>query len=336
MNRIWTIAGAMFLLSLAGCSRNAEHAGTLFVSGRIEGNTVDISPKFPGRVAEIPVREGDSVQAGQVVARISSPQEEAQLEAQKANVINAAHRLDEAQAAAPARVQVAEANLAVAKADLVRYEAELKQAQTDAKRYPPLVLTGASAAQTADTYQTKLRIALASVDASHKQVVAADAAVQQAKAQMEQIGTAKASLAASRAELRRVEANLNDLAITAPIGGTILLRSVEPGRIVDAGQTIFTMVDLRKLYLRGYVPDRDIGKVKVGQKAQVWLDSNPKEPIAAEVIRIYPQSIFTPENVYFEDARVKQVVEVELGLLGAYGYAKPGMPADGRIQIETP
>jgi len=93
------------------------------------------------------------------------------------------------------------------------------------------------------------------------------------------------------------------------------------------------MVDLNKLYLRGFVPEGYVGKVKVGQPAEVYLDSNPKEAIPAQVIRIDPQAMFTPENTYFKDDRVKQVMGVKLGLKGGYGFAKPGMPADGQIQI---
>jgi HlyD family secretion protein len=103
--------------------------------------------------------------------------------------------------------------------------------------------------------------------------------------------------------------------------------------VVAAGQNILTMVDLHKLYLRGFVPEGDVGSVKVGQQAQVYLDTSPKEAIAAEVIRIDPQVMFTPENTYFKSDRVKQVMGVKLGLKGAYGYAKPGMPADGEILI---
>jgi membrane fusion protein YbhG len=123
------------------------------------------------------------------------------------------------------------------------------------------------------------------------------------------------------------------LQITAPIAGTILTRSAEPGRVIAAGQTILTMVDLNKLYLRGFVPEGDVGRVKVGQQAKVYLDSNPKQAVPAEVIRIDPQVMFTPENTYFKDDRVKQVMGVKLGLKGAFGFAKPGMPADGEIDL---
>jgi HlyD family secretion protein len=123
------------------------------------------------------------------------------------------------------------------------------------------------------------------------------------------------------------------LKILAPIAGTILTRSAEPGRVIASGQTILTMVDMTKLYLRGFVPEGNVGKVKVGQPAQVFLDSRPDEAISAEVIRVDPEVMFTPENTYFKDDRVKQVMGLKLGLRGAYGFAKPGMPADGTILI---
>jgi HlyD family secretion protein len=338
MNPKWIFPVLILLLGLWGCSRTkgAESEGKLFVSGRIDGDTVDISSKRDGKIIEITVREGDPVEAGQLLARILSPQDDAQVEAQKAKVVQNERELERAESAGPAGVALAEANLAAAQADYVRSQADLHQAELDAKRYPPLVKTGAAAVQTADQQITKLKVSQASSDAARKQVVAAQAAVEQAKAQLQQIATAKATLASSQAELRRFQANVNDLSITAPIAGTILTRSAEPGRVVAAGQTVLTMVDLRKLYLRGFVPEGNIGKVKVGQGAEVYLDSSPKQAIAAQVIRIDPQVMFTPENTYFKDDRVKQVMGVKLGLKGAFGFAKPGMPADGQIQVGEP
>ena len=74
--------------------------------------------------------------------------------------------------------------------------------------------------------------------------------------------------------------------------------------------------------------------MRLGQPARVYLDSNPRTPIDARVIRIDPEASFTPENTYFREDRVKQVVGVKLGLNGAVGFAKPGMPADGEILVE--
>lgn len=376
MKRTW-ILSATALVVLSGCRRNSDPEGTVFVSGRIDGDTVDISSKIAGRIVDLKVREGDSVKADQVVAWLSSPQEEAIRDAQKARIVSSQRTLQQlqrqrdtydekikqaqlyevqAETDAPGQVRQAEANLAVSKADLTRWEAELKQVQIDAKRYPTLAKTGAVAVQMAEQYQTKEEVAVASVDASRKQVAASEAALQRAQAQLHnvdikaadrltlirevdelkaQIASAQADVEADRAALRKIEADLADLTIHAPITGTILTRSAEPGRVIQPGQTLLTMVDLTKLYLRGFVPEGMVGKVKVGQRAQVYLDSNPKEAIPAEVIRIDPEVMFTPENTYFKEDRVKQVLGLKLGLRGAYGYAKPGMPADGRIQLQT-
>jgi HlyD family secretion protein len=95
-----------------------------------------------------------------------------------------------------------------------------------------------------------------------------------------------------------------------------------------------TIIDLGKVYLRGFVPEGQIGRVRVGQPARVYLDSAPDRPIEAVVSRIDPQAAFTPENTYFREDRVKQVVGVKLQLKGAIGYAKPGMPADGEVLTE--
>jgi HlyD family secretion protein len=74
--------------------------------------------------------------------------------------------------------------------------------------------------------------------------------------------------------------------------------------------------------------------VRIGQPARVYLDSAPAKPIDAHVMRIDPQASFTPENTYFREDRVKQVVGVKLQLRGAVGFAKPGMPADGEILVD--
>jgi HlyD family secretion protein len=323
------------------------------------------------------VREGESVEAGHVVAWLSSPQEEAIRDAQKARIVSDQRKVDQlqrqldtygekvrqaqlyedqAETDAPGQVKQAEATLAASQADLARWEAELQQIQIDAKRYAPLAKMGAVAVQVAQQYDTKEQVALASVAASQKHVAVAEAGVEQARAQLqnipikasdrltllretdelrEQIGSAQADVEADRAALRKIEADLADLTIHAPIAGTIITRSGEPGAVIQPGQTILTMVDLTKLYLRGFIPEGMIGKVKVGQAANVYLDSNPNEAVPAEVIRVDPQAMFTPENTYFKEDRVKQVVGVKLGLRGAYGFAKPGMPADGRIQISS-
>jgi len=138
----------------------------------------------------------------------------------------------------------------------------------------------------------------------------------------------------AEAQLTEAEANRQDLTVRAPFNGTVMTRTAEPGEVVQAGTAIITLLDLSKVYLRGFVPEGEIGKVAVGQPAHVFLDSNPKQPLNASVSRIDPEATFTPENTYFQNDRVKQVVGVKLQMKEGIGLAKPGMPADGEILVQ--
>src|SRR5262249_35716919 len=149
-----------------------------------------------------------------------------------------------------------------------------------------------------------------------------------------QISPAQADAGRARAQLAEARANRQDLEVVAPFTGTVATRTAEPGEVVAAGTPIITLLDLGQVYLRGFIPEGEIGRVKVGQLARGYLDSAPRTPIEATGSRIDPPAPFTPENTHLRDDRVKQVVGVKLALQGAVGFAKPGMPADGEILAE--
>ncbi|HKX31781.1 MAG TPA: HlyD family efflux transporter periplasmic adaptor subunit, partial [Blastocatellia bacterium] len=161
----------------------------------------------------------------------------------------------------------------------------------------------------------------------------AEAVRKQIAQQEAEVASAAANIQQASAQLLEAQANRYDLTVTAPFDGTVTTRTAEPGEVVTAGTPIVTLVDLTKVYLRGFVPEGEIGKVKVGQPARVYLDSNPNQPLEAQVSRVDPEAMFTPENTYFRDDRVKQVVGVKLLIKSGFGYGKPGMPADGEILV---
>jgi HlyD family secretion protein len=157
----------------------------------------------------------------------------------------------------------------------------------------------------------------------------------------EQIAQAQANIAAAqdtakqaRAKLAEAQADRKDLRVLAPFAGTVATRVAEPGEVLAPGATVITLVDLGKVYLRGYIPEGEIGRVKVGQEARIYLDSAPNKPVAAFVSRIDPEASFTPENTYFRNDRVLQVVGVKLQAREGIGFVKPGMPADGEVLVE--
>jgi len=261
---------------------------------------------------------------------------------------------EQARVDAEGRVRQAEADLSAAEAELAQQEAAYQLAEFDRQAYTRLAKTGAVSERQGEQAASTANQQAAAVAAAKRRVEAQRGALKVARANLANPGIREAGTAAvsrqiqqqsagvagataraeqARAELREAEANLQDLIVRAPFSGTITTRAAEPGEVVTAGTAIVTLLDLNKVYLRGFVPEGEIGKVKVGQQARVYLDSNPSEPISAYVSRIDPEATFTPENTYFRDERVKQVVGVKLQLQGAFGFAKPGMPADGEILI---
>ncbi|MBV8832234.1 MAG: HlyD family secretion protein [Acidobacteriaceae bacterium] len=252
------------------------------------------------------------------------------------------------------RVRQAEADLAAAQADLKQQEASYALAEFDREAYTKLAETGAVSERQGKQSVTTAEQQAAAVAANRRRVESAQGALETARAnlatagiresqaaaverqilqQRAEIASAKADTQQAQFSLQEAEANRSDLIIRAPFDGTVITRAAEPGEVVTAGTAIITLLDLSKVYLRGYVPEGQIGKVALNQQARVYLDSNPSEPIPAYVLRIDPQATFTPENTYFRDDRVKEVVGVKLQLKGGIGYAKPGMPADGEILV---
>lgn len=255
---------------------------------------------------------------------------------------------------AKGRVSQAAADVAAAEADLAQREASFQIASFDKEAYTRLAQTGAvserqgkQAAATADQEAAAVAAAKRRVDAARGALTMARANLQnpdireaqvsivrkQIAQQEAEIASARSNTEEARAQLREAEANRQDLTVVAPFGGVVATRAAEPGEVVTAGTAIVTLVDLSKVYLRGFVPEGQIGKVRVGQLAHIYLDSNPNQAIDAYVSRVDPTATFTPENTYFRDERVKQVVGVKLQLKAAVGFAKPGMPADGEILV---
>jgi HlyD family secretion protein len=256
---------------------------------------------------------------------------------------------------AEGRVRQAEAEVASAEAELAQQEAALKLALFDRDAYTRLAQTGAvserqgkQAVATAEQQEAVVAAAKRRLEASRAGLVTAkasldnpairaaqEAIVRKQIAQQEgEIAAAVASANQSRASVAEAQANRHDLSVIAPFDGTVITRSAEPGEVVTAGTPIVTLLDLTKVYLRGFVPEGQIGRVKVGQPARVYLDSKPNESIDAFVSRADPEATFTPENTYFRDDRVKQVIGVKLQLKSAIGFAKPGMAADGEILVQ--
>ena len=346
------------------------------VSGRIEGDDSAVASKTTGRILEVRVREGDSVNAGDTIATL----DDAQVRAREDQARDALSEADAKAAAAEEQIAVleeqlqqsrlqvgqsrldteghvgqAQADLATAQSELAQQQAAYQIAAFDKDAYTRLAKSGAvserqglQASTTADQQAAVVAASKRRVEASQGALTTAEASLSnpgiresQVAATRRQIAQQDAEVASARAQTRQAQAELaeaednrKDLTIRAPFSGTVVTRAAEPGEVVVAGTAVITLLDLSKVYLRGFMPEVQIGKVKVGQSARVYLDSSSQKPIYAYVSRIDPQATFTPENTYFRDDRVKQVVGLKLQLIAGFGFAKPGMPVDGEVLVQ--
>jgi HlyD family secretion protein len=252
------------------------------------------------------------------------------------------------------RVVQAENSLAAARFQLVEAQANLRLAQIKQQRISQLYTQGAVAAQAKDEEDAILSVSQARVAAAFQQVQSYQGTLTQAQSTLrnspiraaaalqieKQIARAYTDILVSQQQVKdaqatqaQIQANLNYLTINSPLSGNVITRSVEPGEVVAASAPLLTIVNLNNLYLRGFIPQGEIGKVRVGQLGLVYLDTFPNQPLQATITRIDPKASFTPENTYFKKDRVTQVFGVELTIKNPQGLAKPGMPADGRILI---
>jgi len=354
----------------------AVPASIVVVSGRIEGDDSAIASKTSGRILEVRVREGDSVNAGDTIAILDDAQIRAredqardtlseavakgaaaqeQISVLQEQLLQSRLQVGQSRLDTEGHVGQAEAELAAAQSELAQQQAAFQIAEFDKEAYTRLAKTGAvserqglQASTTADQQAALVAASKRRVEASQGALTTAEASLsnpsiresqvasdrRQIAQQEAEVASATAQIELARAELAEAGDNRKDLTIRAPFSGTVVTRSAEPGEVAVAGTAVITLLDLTKVYLRGFVPEGQIGKVKVGQSARVFLDSGSQKPIYAYVSRIDPQATFTPENTYFRDDRVKQVVGLKLQLIGGFGFAKPGMPVDGEILVQ--
>ncbi len=204
-----------------------------------------------------------------------------------------------------------EIDLAQAEADLEAAQARLADAQRQYEKMADGPDPDALALADARLKNAQSQLALAQSGASAEELAVAQA----------QIDTAQSAVAVIRAQLDK-------LALTAPMYGRVLYRSVEPGEVVQPGVPLLTLARLDNLSITVYVPEDRYGEIVLGQDVDVTVDSFPDEIFGATVVRIADQAEYTPRNVQTAEGRRTTVFAVELSVSDPSGRLKPGMPAD--------
>lgn len=248
-------------------------------NGRIEATEVDVATRYAGRVAQVNVREGDWVEAGQVLASMDTEQSEAELREAQANLRQA--REGERYAGAVVRQR----------------ESELNLARKDLQRAQQLVRDGHISRQELDQRNASMISAAAALDAARIQVEEATAAI-----------------ASAEARVQRLTIVLQDSLLKAPRDGRVLYRLAEPGEVLPVGGKILTILDLSDVYMAIFLPTDQATRVALKAEGRIVLDAIPNVSAPAEVSFVASQAQFTPRSVETRTEREKLMFRVEVRL----------------------
>lgn len=321
--------------------------GLIQANGRIEGDAITIASKVAGRIVAIDVLEGQAVKAGQLLVRLDDAQLRSRVEQASAAVATLESQVASARLGIelmkkemPLAVDSARAGLSRAEAAAATAEVAERQAQRDAQRASELVEKGFSSDQQSERAQLALaaaqserRGAREAATQASKQLAQAELGAERIKVRESELRTLQAQERQTRASLVEAESVLSDLTIRAPVPGVIVSRMREPGEVITAGTPLLELLDLGQLYLKVYVPESQIGQIRLGLPAQVHTDAYPGQPYDAEIRYISARAEFTPKEVQTPDERVKLVYAVKLYFKSNPEHRlSPGLPADAVIR----
>ncbi len=318
------IAVAMAALWKAKPWATREDTGAVFASGTVDATEVSASFRVAGILRRRPVDEGSIVKAGEVLAELDTREASARWrQASAAWQVAQARLRDMEQGYRPQEIEEARAQLALAGANLANLAEE-------AGRSENLFATGAVSRQRRDRDQTAASVAREQVRAAEQRL-----ALLQGGFRKEVIGAARAQVAEAQAAAEAATVALEDLRIASTIDGTVTRKHAEAGETVAAGRPVVTVTDLSRPWVRVYIPENRIGRVRVGAPARIKVDTFPGREFAGRVSYVASEAEFTPKNVQTQEERVKLVFAVNVTADNGERILKPGMPADVSIEADT-
>lgn len=297
------VAGGIF--AYIYLSKPALPPGFAGGNGRLEANQVYISSKYAGRIKEVRFHEGDTVEAGQVLAVMDTSALEAQLRE------------------AEAQIRQAEDSRKVALAQVSAKQAEYAFADQQYRRSKELVPQGAVSQREAEVDNERMLSGRADLVGARAEAVKTVSGID-----------------AARATADRLRAEIADSVLVAPIRARVDTRLAEPGEVLGQGGRVLSLVDLSDVYMYVFLPESVTGKVALGSEARIVLDSAPQYPIRALVSFVSPVAQFTPKTVETAEERRNLTFRVKLQLdkdrLRQFEpLVKVGIPGMGYVRTDT-
>jgi HlyD family secretion protein len=296
----------------------------------VEVNESDAAPLVGGRVIEVRVIEGDSVLVGDTLAVLTRATLPAAVEERRARV-------------AAARARLADLRRGSRAPELERAEAELAAAETEADRgardlvrAEKLVQDGVIPAQEFDRVKTAAEAAARRRDAAR-----ATLQLLREGSRADQIQMAEAELASAVAALEGARADLDELAITAPVSGVVLGRHADPGEVVPAGTPLLTIGEVSSRWVRVYLPASLVARLPIGTEAAITVTEPPgsrvaEPPVQGRLQAVNPRAEFTPRAALTEEERSDLLFAARIELIDPPPGFRPGLPVNVRFSVPAP
>jgi len=353
------VAAAVVLAATVVYANWFHRDAALQGSGTVEARNIRVGSKIGGRIDKVLVREGDTVQPGQILITFDDKELQASLEQSRANA-EKAQRGYRPEEIAEARAAAAQAkadyelkkngyrkeDIDAAQDDLERAKADEVRTGLDFSRYDALAKKDLVSKQQRDTAEANWKMALAQKEmAQHKldelqrgyrpeEIASAGARYQQTQATLEKLqrGNRREDVDLAKAGYAYDLARFRERQVTAPSAAIVEVLDVRPGDLIAPNTPVATLLERDQIYVRIYIPETEFGRIKLGQKAEVRVDSFPKEIFDGEVEQINQQAEFLPRNVQTREERVHQVFGVKIRINDPSGHVLAGMAADVKLK----
>jgi len=320
-----TIMSSMLLLTaylMHGCGNDTGEK-LLEASGTIETTDITISSKVVGEIKELRFDEGDKVKQGDTLILIDNESSSIQLKQAEANRIISELQLELLKKGARRE------DIVQAEEILKQAEINFQQAEIDKKRMQELFVSQSISKKQLEDVITKYEVILAQYNSAKENLIKV-----KNLARPEEIKQAEAKLKQSLANEELIRKNVKDCYVVSPIHGYIIKKYVEEGENVNPMSSLLKLSDLSVVELMIYISEKELGKVKLGQKAEISVDAFPDKTFEGTVIFISPEAEFTPKNIQTKDERTKLVFAVKIKIPNPSLELKTGMPADAKVIIQ--
>ena len=298
-----------------------ENANTLTLYGNVDIREVELAFRVGGRLESMRYDEGDSVDAGEVVAELDAQPYREALTVAEARVAQASAQVDKFKAGT--RPQ----DIARALAGVNQAQAAYTNAENDYKRVSGLLETGASSVKARDAAQARRDEAKAGLDSAREALALAREGFRS-----EDIAAAEADLAAAKAQQAIAETNFEDTRLVAPSNGTLISRLREPGAMLGAGMPVYSLSLRDPVYIRAYVDEPHLGRLAPGAHVTVTTDSSDKV-YDGTIGFISPRAEFTPRSVETTELRTDLVYRLRIIIDQGDEGLRQGMPVTVNVPL---